>query len=215
MGRAVTFDLDGTLVDLRSVYLRAHHAAVREVLGWELEEARVLELMETGMPIRAHMALLDEPSADRLVEVFVERYRCEREGLARPFPGMLELVGLLRSAGVGVAVVASKLRADSLAELAATGLLDRVDVVVSFEDTDVHKPDPAPQLAALRALGASGGVGVGDLPTDMKSARAAGLAAVGVSWGYGAVPSLLAAGAACVCDAAEQLERELRAQLDL
>jgi phosphoglycolate phosphatase-like HAD superfamily hydrolase len=70
LGRsAVTFDLDGTLVDLRSVYIRAHQLAAREVLSRELEEAHVLELMETGMPIRAHMALLDEPAADRLVDV--------------------------------------------------------------------------------------------------------------------------------------------------
>lgn len=185
------------------------------MLSQELEEARVLELMETGMPIRAHMALLDEPSADRLVEVFVERYRREREDLARPFPGMLELVRGVRDAGVGVAVVTSKLRADALAELATAGFGDRIDAVIAFEDTQVHKPDPAPQLAALEALGASGGVGVGDLPTDIKSARAAGLLAVGVSWGYGSVASLLEAGAARVCDTVAQLESEIREQLEL
>jgi len=189
--------------------------AAEEVLNIELEEARVLELMETGMPIRAHMALLDEPSTDRLVEVFVERYRQEREDLARPFPGMLALVGYVRDAGVGVAVVTSKLRADALAELATTGFGDLVDVVVAFEDTQVHKPDPAPQLAALRAVGASGGVGVGDLPTDIRSARAAGLRAVGVSWGYGSAASLLEAGAASVCDTVAQLESEVREQLKL
>jgi pyrophosphatase PpaX len=87
------------------VYVHAHQLAAWEVLGRELEEARVLELMETGMPIRAHMALLDEQAADRLVAAFVECYRREREGLVRPFPGMLELVGRLRESGLGVAVV--------------------------------------------------------------------------------------------------------------
>jgi pyrophosphatase PpaX len=212
---AVTFDLDGTLVDLRSVYVRANQVAALEVLGRELEETRVLELMETGMPIRAHMALLDEPYADRLVDVFAEHYRRERDALVQPFPGMPELLGRLRQAGVGVAVVTSKLRSDALAELAATGFLGTVDAVVAFEDTNIHKPDAAPQLSALRAVGASGGVGVGDLPTDIESACAAGLAAVGVSWGYGRTQSLLDAGAACVCDAAEQLESELRERLDL
>lgn len=86
--------------------------------------------------------------------------------------------------------------------------------MVAFEDTQLHKPDPAPQLTALRALGASRGVGVGDLPGDIESARAAGLAAVGVSWGYGSAPSLLEAGAAGVGDSAEQLEGKLRELLD-
>lgn len=63
--KAITFDLDGTLLDLRAVYVRAHQLAAAEVLEMELEEERVLELMGTGMPIRQHMALLDENSADR------------------------------------------------------------------------------------------------------------------------------------------------------
>ena len=71
--KAVTFDLDGTLVDLRAAYVRAHQQAAREVLELELVEERVLELMRTGLPIRAHMELLDELAADRLVAVFVER----------------------------------------------------------------------------------------------------------------------------------------------
>jgi len=60
---------------------------------------------------------------------------------------------------------------------------------------------------------ATAGIGVGDLPTDITSARAAGLTAIGVAWGYGAAGPLLAAGAACVCETAEQLERELRERL--
>lgn len=215
MRRAVTFDLDGTLVDLRSVYVRAHQVAAREVLGRELAEARVLELMKTGMPIRAHMALLDDSAADRLVDVFVRHYRLEREGLARTFPGMLELVGRIREAGVPVAVVTSKLRADAIAELAATGLLEIMDAVVAFEDTETHKPDAAPHRAALQALDATAGIGVGDLPSDIASASAAGLAAIGVAWGYGSRASLLAAGATCVCDLAEELELELLARLAL
>lgn len=183
------------------------------MLGRELEEARVLELMATGMPIRSHMALLDEVAADRLVDAFIACYRLERGALARPFPGTLELVGGIRDAGISVAVVTSKLRADALPELAATGFLDMVDALVAFEDTKAHKPDAAPQRAALRAVDAAAGIGVGDLPSDITSARAAGLAAIGVAWGYGTTGSLLAAGAACVCETAEQLERELRERL--
>jgi pyrophosphatase PpaX len=144
-GKAVTFDLDGTLVDLRAVYIRAHQHAASEVLEVELEEGRVLELMSTGVPIRAHMALLDESAADRLVAVFVERYRLEREAFARPFPGMVELLARLRSAGMGVGVVTSKLKQDALIELRATGLSEYIDVVIAFEDTDEHKPAPTPQ----------------------------------------------------------------------
>ncbi len=214
-GAAVTFDLDGTLIDLRAVYLRAHQHAAIEVLDLELEEPRVLELMATGMPIRAHMALLDETAADRLVEVFVERYRIEREGLARPFAGTVALLERLEDAAIPIAVVTSKLRVDAVEELAATGLDRYVRALVAFEDTEQHKPAPSPQLEALRQLDADSGIGVGDLPGDIASARAAGLTAVGVSWGYGFRDALLEAGAECVCESAKQLEHELAVRLDL
>jgi pyrophosphatase PpaX len=180
------------------------------VLTLELEEARVVELMATGLPIRAHMAHLDESAADILVESFVAHYRREREGLAQPFPGMRDLLRDLREHGVGVAVVTSKLREDSVAELAATGLDESVELVVAFEDTDEHKPAATPHLEALRRLGADGGVGVGDLPNDVLSARAAGLGALAVSWGYGEPEALRKAGAECVCDTAEELAQALQ-----
>jgi hypothetical protein len=63
-----------------------HQQAAREVLDVELGEARVLELMSTGQPIREHMALLDGDAAHLLVASFVECYLLERDGWARPFP---------------------------------------------------------------------------------------------------------------------------------
>ena len=161
--------------------------------------------MATGSPIRAHMAHLDETAADLLVEAFIACYRRDREALARAFPGIRPLLEQLRACGVPVAVVTSKLREDCLAELAATGLDELIQLVIAFEDTTADKPAPAPQLAALRALGVDNGIGVGDLPTDVASARAAGLRALAVGWGYGDSPTLRAAGAERVCATAAEL----------
>ena len=183
------------------------------MLSVELEETRILELMATGAPIRAHMMQLDETAVDLLVESFVAHYRREREGLARPFPGMTSLLRGLRADGIRVAVVTSKLRDDTLAELSATGLDEHVEVVIAFEDTDEHKPAAAPHLEALRRLGASGGVGVGDLPGDVLSARAAGLDALAVSWGYGDPAVLREAGAELVCETPEELAQALQGRV--
>ena len=207
--RAVLFDLDGTLVDLRAAYIKAHKRAAFEVLSIELDERRILELMSSGSPIRMHMARLDESAADRLVAVFVERYREERDGLARPFPGIRRLLASLCDQSVRLAVVTSKLREDAIAELAAARLQEFVEVVVTFEDVDEHKPAPAPQRAALQRLGVSSGIGVGDLPSDVLSARAAGLRALAVGWGYGSPAGLSAAGAERVCETVEELDEAL------
>jgi pyrophosphatase PpaX len=183
------------------------------VLALELEEARILELMATGSPIRVHMARLDEAAADLLVETFVQRYREKRDGVARAFPGMSGLLRDLRHRGVAVGVVTSKLRADALAELAVTGLDGSVDLVIAFEDSDEHKPAAEPHVEAMRRLGAGRGLGVGDLPGDVVSARTAGLSAVAVAWGYGDPAALLEAGADCVCETADELARALEERL--
>jgi pyrophosphatase PpaX len=64
-------------------------------------------------------------------------------------------------------------------------LAEQFEVVVGFEDTERHKPDPDPVLAALRKLGAepSEAAYVGDSPFDIRAAKAAGVFAVAVGWG--------------------------------
>lgn len=183
------------------------------MLAIELDEARILELMAAGSPLRAHMASLDETAAEHLVEVFVERYRQERAGLARPFPGVPELLADLHARDVRIGVATSKLRDDARSELAGTGLEEHVDVLVAFEDTEEHKPSPAPQMEALRRLRVHGGVAVGDLPTDVVSARAAGLRPLAVGWGYGSEEALRAAGAEKVCQSVAELAEAIESRL--
>jgi pyrophosphatase PpaX len=210
---AALFDLDGTLIDLRQVYLACHRLAAAEVLGIELADHHVLELMATGAPIRTHMASLSGEHAERLVDCFVDHYRAQRAALARPFPGIVKLLRTLKASGAGVAVVTSKLRADALAELASTGIADHVDTVVAFEDVAEHKPSQAPQLEALRRLDREGGVGIGDLPTDVASARAAGLLALAVTWGYSDAQALADAGAERVCATPDELREAIAESL--
>ena len=59
-------------------------------------------------------------------------------------------------------------------------------MVIAAEDTERHKPDPAPLLEALRRLGAGaeGACYVGDAPFDLLAGRAAGLTTIAVTWGF-------------------------------
>jgi pyrophosphatase PpaX len=207
--RVVTFDLDGTVLDTRVAFVRAHQLAIRDVTGMQLDEARIVGLMKSGMPLRERMAHIEPAAAAELTSAFLERYRRERESVA-PFNGMPGLFARLERRGVRLAIVSSKLRDDVLAELAASGLDRYVDAVVAYEDTAEHKPSPAPHVEAMRLTRATWGVGVGDVATDILSIRAAGLAAVGVSWGFGDAESLLGSGAGSVCGSVRELDRTLR-----
>ena len=64
-------------------------------------------------------------------------------------------------------------------------LAEQFEVVIAHEDTDRHKPEADPVLAALERLGAepSAAAYIGDSPFDIQAAKAADAFSVGVAWG--------------------------------
>jgi phosphoglycolate phosphatase len=71
----------------------------------------------------------------------------------------------------------------------------------------VVKPDPAGALAIARQLGIAPAefLYVGDTNTDMQTAVAAGMFAVGALWGFRPAPELLANGARTLIERPEDL----------
>ncbi len=104
-------------------------------------------------------------------------------------------------------VVTSKSRLLAERGLALAGLRDAFAVVVTCDDTQRHKPDPAPLEAGARALGVDLRycVYVGDSPHDVRAARSGGAVPIAASWGVSTVEDLLAEDPAAVIDRMGQL----------
>ena len=98
---------------------------------------------------------------------------------------MRALIPTFRRQGRKLGIVTAKrhrtvaLAADRFPEL------QTFDVVIAYDDTECHKPDPDPVLAALDRLDAAPTAAgyVGDSPFDVRAAKAAGVFAVAVGWG--------------------------------
>ena len=58
-------------------------------------------------------------------------------------------------------------------------------MVIAYEDTERHKPDPDPVLAGVAHFHAEPGQAayVGDSPFDVRAAKSAGVFAIAVGWG--------------------------------
>jgi pyrophosphatase PpaX len=96
------------------------------------------------------------------------------------------VLGKLHSEGRRLGIVTAKRQVTvQLAFEVLPGLKRYFDVVVGSDDTDRHKPDPEPILLALERLGVEpeAAAYVGDSPFDIRAAKAAGVAAIGVTWG--------------------------------
>ncbi len=201
----VLFDLDGTVVDSGGIILASMRHATRSVLGREIPDEALMAAVG-GPGLEAQM--LQFAGAEHLDEL-VRVYRAHNEPLhseLRLCPGMGEVLARLDEEGRTLGLVSAKRRVTIELAFAATGIGPFFDVVVGGDETARQKPFPDPLLLALERLeaAASGAVYVGDSPFDMAAARAAGLYAIGVTWG-GVHDRDLLADADVVVDNAEEL----------
>ncbi|NHA67923.1 HAD-IA family hydrolase [Phycicoccus flavus] len=196
----VFFDLDGTLADTIPLIVASYRHAFRTVLGEEVAEDRARAWI--GRPLLE--ALLEEsPEHGHALDVAYREWNLANTArLIRRYDGVPELLALLTAAGVRTAVVTSKRRETARLALEGVGADHLVEVVAALEDTERHKPAPDPLLHAAAALGVRPDdcVYVGDATVDVRAARAAGMAAVAVTWGAGEPAALAAEGPDALVD---------------
>ncbi len=196
----VVFDYDGTLVDTVPLIVASHDHALRTVLGHSLPESQLRAGI--GTPLIDQMRVFAPDRADELLRAYLAWNHANTARLIARFDGIDEVLAGLARAGIPIGVATSKMRA-------AVGLCDRaiplripLDQFVCFEDTAAHKPGPEPLLEAFRRIEvmASRGAYVGDAPFDLVAARAAGCAAIGVTWGMADRDLLASEAPDALCD---------------
>jgi pyrophosphatase PpaX len=179
----VLFDLDGTVVDSGAIILASMRHATETVLARAYSEEELMANVG-GPGLEAQMQAFAPDRVDELVRV----YRAHNEPLhdeLEACTGMEHALEALKSEGRTLGLVTAKRRATVDLAFARLPFAHFFDVVVGGDETERHKPDPAPLLLALERLNAAPeqAAYVGDSPYDMQAARAGGLYAVGVTWG--------------------------------
>ena len=172
---AVLSDLDGVLVD-SGAQIEATWRAFAERHGLDPEV-----VVAHGQGRRSiDLIRLVAPHLDADAEAArIEREEIERAPEIRPLPGARELVGSLRADRF--AIVTSGTRALALARLSSAGI-PIPDVLVTAEDVDAGKPDPAGYLRAASLLGVepAGSVVLEDAPVGVEAGLAAGMTVIAV-----------------------------------
>ena len=179
----VLFDLDGTVVDSGGIILASMRHATREVLGREIGDSELMAAVG-GPGLEAQMRALGPEHVDELVRVFRAHNEPLHDGL-ESFAGIEDVLVQLHDEGRRLGIVSAKRRRTVALAFAQVEVGHLFDVVVGGDETERGKPAPDPLLLALDRLGAqpSDAAYVGDSPFDMQSAKAAGVYAVGVTWG--------------------------------
>lgn len=215
MTRLAVFDCDGTLVDGQAAICEAMetafaHAglaaparhAVRRMVGLSLPQA-----------LRRLAPHADDDQHAIALESYKDCYRAARLAgrLEEPlYDGIADLVTRLADAGWLLGVATGKSDRGLVACLEGHGLRQRF-VTLQTADRHPSKPHPAMLEAALAETGATPAqaVMIGDTSFDIDMARAAGVRAIGVAWGYHEAHELTAAGASAVAGTVAELEELL------
>jgi pyrophosphatase PpaX len=179
----VLFDLDGTIVDSGWMILESFRHATSTVLGREIPDDVLLARVGAGH-LEEQMKEFDAEKADELARVYRQHYAPLHSEL-EAFPGMLELLERLHAEGRTLGIVSAKRHDVVQLAFEALGFGELMDIVVGSDAAPRGKPHPDQILLALDRLGADPDdtAYVGDAPFDIAAAKAAGVHAIGVTWG--------------------------------
>ena len=204
--QAVLFDLDGTLLDTAEDLADAMNAALGQLGCPPRSLAECKRFVGDGLRMFASRSLpedrRDDETLTRCCQVFRDAYARCWNVKTRPYAGVADLLDALAERGVPLTVLSNK--PDEFTRMMVERMLAgwQFAAVRGVRDDGVRKPDPAGalEIAARLAIPPQAFLYLGDSDTDMETARAAGMFAVGATWGFRPACELAAHGAGALID---------------
>ncbi len=202
------FDLDGTLiVSEEGILGTIEHALARlgvsspprsELRGW------------IGPPLRATFprVLGDDPArVEQAVAHYSERFGEIGWREHRVYDGVDAVVDTLAARGIALAVVTTKvdLHADPIVRSLPFGACFERLYAAAPGSRDCQKAAMIARALSEFGIAANEAVMIGDRHFDIEGARANGVRAIGVGWGFGSTDELREAGADAIAATPEEL----------
>ena len=188
--KAIIFDLDGTLLDTLDDLADANNQALSE-LGFPTHPVEdykyhigngVRLLLERTLPENAR----DDATVEKGMAMMKQAYEKCWDNKTRPYAGVPELLDELARRGVRMAILSNKPHAYT--RMIVDKLLAnwQFEEVWGVSDTVPPKPDISGALSLAEKMGVTPAnfLYLGDTGTDMETATAAGMFAIGVLWGF-------------------------------
>lgn len=209
--KTVLFDLDGTLTDSGEGIINCAILALQH-FGLPIpsrEEMRVF----VGPPLQESFIRHGVPAdrAEEAVRIYRSRYIPIGKFENTPYPGIREMLEALKADGHKLYVATSKPEGMSIE------ILEHFDLARYFDQIcgatmDFSRSSKEAVIAYLLEQNGKPDnmVMVGDTKFDVLGAAAHGIPAIGVSWGYGEIADMEAAGASAIAHSPEELLQLLR-----
>ncbi len=194
--KAITFDLDMTLIDFMKLKKLASYAAARAMVKAGLKmnlkkaEKELFDCYITdieGEHVFQRFLKKKGYYSLRILVAGVNAYLRIKQYHLKPYPGVKKTLVKLRKKGIRLGIVTDAPKLKAYMRLDAMGICDLFDFVIGFEDTHHMKPSVSGFRKALKTLKLkpSEVLHVGDWPEkDVKGAKKLGIRTCLAKYGW-------------------------------
>lgn len=191
MYKACIFDLDGTLTDTLESLTYSVNATLRELGLGQITHEQCKSFVGHGARrlIEDSMKAAGEQEPLRIdegMEIYGRIFKENCTYQVAPYEGIEQLLADLKSEGVRLAVLSNKPHLQTK-DVVKTFFEEGTFVCVQGQQEHIpRKPDPTGIYQVLESLGVTKEecIYIGDSDVDMLTGRAAGVATIGVTWGF-------------------------------
>lgn len=195
---AVIFDFDGVIVDTEPLHYAAFQRTL-EPLGLHFTWQEYVEVyigFDDRDAFRHAFSTKDSVLNQETLRQLIARKAAVFNEVIRSgvtaYPGVVDLIHLLHTNKIPLAICSGALRSDINPILTMLGISEVFDIIVTADDVAASKPDPECYELAFRRLRAAHKntfsktttVAIEDTPAGIASAKAAGLVVCAVTNSY-------------------------------
>lgn len=178
--QALIFDIDGTLGDTVPLCYEGFRQTLLKMTGRRWTDESIDALF--GPTEEGIFQRLMPDRWEEAMDLYIASYAELHERLVKPLPGIRDVLDLLRSRNVPLAVTTGK------GPRSAAVTLDALGLAPYFEQVETGSPTGSRKAEAIRKVSDAWGLPpaqvayLGDSPADMRDARQAGALPLGAGW---------------------------------
>jgi pyrophosphatase PpaX len=179
--KGIIFDIDGTLTSTNDLIFASFNYITKKYLGKTFSNEEIIKWFGPTEDV-----ILKEFCGDNYEQARDEYYKfyADNHFMADIYPGIKEILEGLKKQGVLLSIFTGKGREAASITLKKLGIYQYFDLIITGDEVKEHKPSPEGIQIFLERfqLKKEDVIMIGDAPSDIKAAHAAGVKVASVLW---------------------------------